>query len=209
MEIDDPFLFLRKRAFVFLLVLSVSVAAICSIMLVLGKYDDYRYFPQVFVTSLTIVATSIAGWICDQLLEREGAQKPQNLPLTIVPQMGLVFNMTWTALCLAIIWGPGTIATEMYLRVLATTGMLSWGFSHISLLSLARLNQAYSWARVAAVLAIVGLSGIFFTQIWTPYGYDELTGKITCILIILTVACSILVAVFHVLSQSGKDNDVA
>ena len=206
MEIDDLLLISRKRVFIFLLIISVSVAAICSIMLILDKYDNYRYFSEVFATSLVMVVTSIGGWICEALLEREAAPEHRLLPL--VPQMGLVFSLTWAALCLVPIWGLHTLVTEMYLRVWATTAVLSWVFTHVSLLLLARLKSSYSWARAATILAITGLSGIQLTMIWTPYGYDEETGKIASILIILIVAFSALVAIFHGLSK-GSSNDVA
>jgi hypothetical protein len=188
-----------KTVFLYSFIASVSLSALIGIGVVLfGNFGDLEV--RVLLTTLTITVTSILGLACGAYLERK------NVPL---PLAGIIFAVISAILWLIVIWYRGS-PKEWYIKTTVTVTILAYACSHLSLLSLARLEKKFAWIHQAAHFLIWSLAGFSIFVVWAePDDYNELIARTIGVLAILVAAVTILTPVFHKLSavQTGADID--
>jgi uncharacterized small protein (DUF1192 family) len=84
--------------------------------------------------------------------------------------------------------------------------MLGAACSHLSLLSLARLDRRFAWSRVTAFVCVSLLCAISLYIVWfEPIGGSDLIYRILGVLGILVGSVTILTPVLHRLSSTEPD----
>jgi len=186
-----------KKLFLYLFVTSVSLSALIGIGVILfGNFGDLEI--RVLLTTLTITVTSILGLACGAYLERTNSQ---------LGLAGIIFAVIGALLWLIVIWQHDAWPSELYMKTTGTATILAYACAHLSLLSLARLEKNFAWARLAAHVLIWLFAGFLIFIVWAePVDY-ELISRLMGVLAILVAAVTIVTPVFHKLSsvQSAAD----
>lgn len=186
-----------KTVFLYLFIASVSLSALVGIGVILfGNFGDLEI--RVLLTTLTITVTSILGLACGAYLERKHGQ---------LPVAGIIFAVISAMLWLIVIWYRGE-PKHWYMKTTVTVTILAYACSHLSLLSLARLEKRFAWAHKTAYFLIWSLAGFTIFLVWAePHKYQDLIARTMGVLAILVAAVTIVTPVFHKLSavQTGAD----
>lgn len=181
-----------KRAFLYLLIASVAVSAVIGIVVVLiGNFGEFE--TKVLLTTLTITATSILGLACGAYLETGRGR--------LIPLAGICLALLSAVMWIVLIW-YGEIHNDWFVKSLMSATLFSASCSHISLLSLARLERKFMWSRYAAHAAVWSLTAFLLYFIWTNGNIDEdLMGRVTGVLGIIIASLTVITPVFHKLSS--------
>ncbi len=185
-----------KRLFLVILVLSVVVSAAIGIVVILiGNFGEFE--TKVLLTTLTITVTSILGLACGAYLET-GRGKT-------LPTAGIVLALVSAVMWIILIWQM-RIENDTYIKSLMSATLVAASCSHISLLSLARLERKFIWSRYAAHVAIWALTAFLLYFIWTNGNIDEdLMGRVIGVLGIIIASLTVITPIFHKLS-AGEPN---
>lgn len=185
-----------KRLFLVTLVLSVVVSAAIGIVVILiGNFGEFE--TKVLLTTLTITVTSILGLACGAYLET-GRGKT-------LPTAGIVLALVSAVMWIILIWQM-RIENDTYIKSLMSATLFAASCSHISLLSLARLERKFIWSRYAAHVAIWALTAFLLYFIWTNGNIDEdLMGRVIGVLGIVIASLTVITPIFHKLS-AGEPN---
>ena len=95
----------------------------------------------------TITVTSIAGLACGAYYESRRGR--------YLTAAGIVLAVSAALMVMLIIWNF-TDENSTYIKATLTVAMLAVSASHLSLLSMARLDKRFAWSRIAAFV-FVGL----------------------------------------------------
>lgn len=182
-----------KKAFLYLLISSVLISAAVGIVVILiGNFGEFE--TKVLLTTLTITATSILGLACGAYLETARGK--------FLPTAGIVLAIVSAVMWIILIW-YGETQNDRFFKSLLSATLVSASCSHISLLSLARLERKFMWSRYAAHIAVWAVAAILLYFIWTDGNIDEdLMGRVTGVLGIIIAALTVITPVFHRLSSS-------
>lgn len=194
-----------KRLFLYLLIGSISVSAFLGVSIILfGNFGEIEL--RVLLTTLVVAVISILGLACGACLEAKRRK--------ILPYAGIASSIIAGTIWIAIIWvkeGGG----EFIFKFVTSVTILAVALSHLSLISLARLDQRFRWA-IYAIFSVVGILVAFlFGLIWATDSFsNEATYRLLGVLTILSTALTIVVPVFHKLSDNldeGKliDDEIA
>lgn len=185
-----------KRLFLVILVLSVVVSAAIGIVVILiGNFGEFE--TKVLLTTLTITVTSILGLACGAYLETGRGRT--------LPSAGIVLALVSAVMWIILIWQM-RIENDTYIKSLMSATLLAASCSHISLLSLARLERKFIWSRYAAHVAIWALTAFLLYFIWTNGNIDEdLMGRVIGVLGIVIASLTVITPIFHKLS-AGEPN---
>lgn len=188
-----------KKLFLYLLILSVSISALLGIgVILLGNFGETEQ--KILATTFTITLTSILGLACGAYLESERGK--------IIPFSGIAFSILAAVLWLIVIWFRGE-PNEPFMKSVATATILAVAFSHLSLLSLARFDRRFAWARPTAYLLVCALAAFVIFLLWfIPKDPPEVYGRITGVLSILVASITVVTPVFHKLSSSESTGDI-
>jgi RsiW-degrading membrane proteinase PrsW (M82 family) len=105
-----------------------------------------------------------------------------------------------------IIWA-GRYQNDTFVKVLMSLTLFAASCSHISLLSLARLEKKFMWSRWLAHAAVWSLTALAMFLIWSTLWHDnEIVGRIIGVLSILIGALTVITPVFHKLSSTGLES---
>ncbi len=191
--------FSTRRVFLYLLITSVSVSALIGIgVLLFGDFGNFEV--RVMMTTLTITAASILGLASGAYLETGRGR--------IMPLAGIVLAIFAALLTFLIIWNVAD-ESEIFIKVTATATLLALSFSHLSQLSLARLDYRFAWSRAAAFIFVGILDAILLFIMWfEPESGSDLTARIIGILSILIAAVTVVTPVFHKLSHDENANEI-
>ena len=144
-----------KTVFLYLFIASVSVSALIGIGVILfGSFGDLEI--RVLLTTLTITVTSIFGLACGAYLERTNVK---------LPVAGIILAVFSASLWLIVIWRHQA-AIVWYIKTTMTLTILAYASSHLSLLSLARLEKKFLWIRGAAHFLIWSRGGFSIFILW-------------------------------------------
>lgn len=182
-----------KRAFLYLLIASVSLSAMIGIVVILiGNFGEFE--TKVLLTALTITVTSILGLACGAYLETGRAR--------LLPLAGIVLALVSAIMWMVIIW-YGTIHNDWYVKSLMSATLISAACSHISLLSLARLKKKFMWSRYAVHASVWALTAFFLYFIWTNGEIPEqIIARVEGVLGIIVASLTVITPVFHRLSSA-------
>ena len=180
-----------RQLFLYVLIASVAVSALIGIGVFL--FGDFGYYEvRVMMTTLTVTITSILGLACGAYLESGRGR--------LLPLAGITFSVASAVMTFLIIWNVSD-ESQSIIRSTATVTLLALSCSHLSLLSLARLDRRFAWSRILVFVCVGLLSAILLYLIWTePDAPDDLIIRIIGVLSILVAAITVMTPVFHKLS---------
>ena len=180
-----------RRTFLYLLIASVAVSAVFAIaVIIFGDFGDFEV--RVMMTTLTITAASILGLACGAAIEAGKAR--------IHPYAGIAASFLSAVALFLIIWNA-LDDSKVFIKSTMTAVIVAAVCSHISLLSLARLDPRFKWSWAAAFVIDWVLAGIILYLMWFEHGDNELVFRILAVLAILTAAVTVMTPVFHKLSR--------
>jgi hypothetical protein len=188
-----------RKLFLYLLIASVAVSAVIGIVvIVLGDFGEFE--TRVLLTTLTITVTSILGLACGACLEAGR--------LRIIPLVGIGFAVISAALWMVMIWAEHT-DNDLFGRTVITATLLSFACSHISLLSLARLDPRFIWSRWAAHVAVWSLTALILWSVWFKVDPSQpFIARTMGVLSIIIGALTVITPVFHRLSAADSADEI-
>ena len=108
-------------------------------------------------------------------------------------------------MCILIIWDV-LDDSEMFLKFFLTATVLAAGCSHLSLLSLARLDRRFAWARALASICIILLVAVLLYILWMePSGDNDAVYRVLGVLSIILASVTVITPVLHRLSRGDGD----
>jgi hypothetical protein len=189
-----------RKLFLYLTIASVAISALIGIVVILfGNLGELE--TKVLLTTLTVTVTSILGLACGAYYE---SGRGRTLPIAGIA-MSLLTGLLW----LIVIWSTFSPENAVFMKSVMTVTLISAACSHLSLLSLARLNDRFHWVRIAAAVLVWITAAIILAMIWGDLqAYENLIGRILGVLGILIAAVTILTPVLHRLSSSDAAADI-
>jgi len=187
-----------RRLFLYLLIGSIGLSALIGIgVLLFGNFGSVEV--RVLFTTLTVTVTSIFGLACGAYLE---TGRGRYLPIT-----GIALSIVAALMCFLIIWDV-LDDNEVFIKSFLTATMIAAACSHLSLLSLARLDKKFSWTRIAAVACVVLLCAILLYILWfEPEGDSDLIYRILGVLGILVASITVVTPILHKLSSKDGESE--
>ena len=181
-----------RRLFLKLLIASVAISALLGIVvLLIGNFGLIEV--RILMTTLTVTVVSILGLVCGAYLET-GRGK-------YLPIVGIALSVISAVISFFIIWDV-LDDDEMFIKAFLTCTLIATACSHLSLLSLARLDRRFSWTRITAAVCIVLLCAIFLYILWwEPIGGSDLIYRILGILGIVLASITVITPILHKLSS--------
>ena len=185
-----------RRLFLYLLIASIGLSAIIGIGVILfGNFGEIEV--RVLFTTLTVTVTSIFGLACGAYLE---TGRGKYLPLA-----GIALSIVSALMCFLIIWNV-LDDSELFIKSFLTGVLLAASCSHLSLLSLARLDSRFAWTRIAAVACVILLVLIFLYILWfEPKGDSDLIYRVLGVIGILLASITVVTPILHKLSSGHAD----
>lgn len=187
-----------KKFFLYSLIASVGISAFLGIVVIIfGNFGEFE--SKVLLTSVVITVTSILGLACGAYLE---TGRGRTLPLA-----GIVLSVISAIMWLMIVWAWRDQDSN-FVKSLMSVTILATAFSHLSLLSLAKLDRRFKWSYYAAHALIWTLAGFLIWLVWTiENDISDLAGRIIGVLSIAVAAVTVATPVFHKLSISGNTDE--
>ena len=185
-----------KKFFLYLLIASVAFSALLGIGVILfGNFGDTE--SKILLTTLIVITTSILGLACGAYLETKRGR--------ILPVGGIVLAILAAILWTIFIWGD--VGNErFFLKCAFSTTLLAASFSHISLLSIAKLDRKFRWSFYAAHFSVWSLTAILLWIIWADLkGNSEALTRTIGVLSIIIAAVTIITPIFHRLSNQTSN----
>ena len=183
-----------------LFIASIVATSAVGLYVIATPSDDWEYEIKILLTTATIAGASICGLACGGCMLRGGR---------VLPTIGLVLSVLSAGLTLFGIWaspwqGPSNWDFwETYWKFTAVMVFYAIACAHLSMLLMARLDDMYSWAYLVAYYLILGLATVssfgVALEFFEEEGYWRLTGALS----ILVAAITLMVPVFHWLSQKS------
>ena len=185
-----------RRLFLISLIASVAASAVIGIgVLLLGNFGLIEV--RILMTTLVITIVSVLGLACGAYIEIRGGK--------ILPYAGIVLSVVAGLMSTFIIWDI-LDDDETFIKSFLTVTLLATACSHLSLLSLARLDKRFSWTRISAVVCVVLLCAILLYILWfEPAGDSDLIYRILGVLGILLASITVVTPVLHKLSSDRSD----
>jgi len=187
-----------KRIFLYLLIGSVAISAVVAIgVLLFGDFGQFEV--RVMMTTLTVTVTSILGLACGAYLESGRGR--------LMPIAGIALSVAAAVMTFLIIWNFYD-RSETFIKATGSVTLLALCCSHLSLLSLARLDKRFAWSQMLAFATVWLLAAILLYLMWfEPSGESDLIFRVIGVLSILIAAVTVMTPVFHKLS--AKEDGVA
>jgi hypothetical protein len=185
-----------KKLFLYLLIASVAFSALMGIgVILLGNFGETE--SKILLTTFIITVTSILGLACGAYLETRRGD--------VLPISGIVMAIASAILWIIFTWAGGAVPFEKtFVKIALTTTLLAAVCSHISLLSIARLDPKFQWSLYAAHFADWSLTAILLLIIWADLNTNSgFVGRLIGILSIIIAALTIITPVFHKLSNQA------
>ena len=182
-----------RRLFLIALIASVAASALIAIGVILfGNFGDIEI--RVVFTSLTVTVTSVFGLACGAYIETGRGR--------LMPWIGIALSIIAALMCFLIIW-DALDDSKLFIKSFLTATLLAGACSHLSLLSLARLDRRFSWTRIAAVVSVTLLCMILLYILWfEPRGDSDLVYRMLGVLGIVVASVTVVTPVLHKLSST-------
>jgi len=181
-----------KKFFLYLLIASVALSALIGILVILfGNFGEFE--TKILLTTLAVTVTSILGLANGAYLETGRGR--------VVPVLGIVFSVVSAVLWIFLVW-YGTAQTAFFAKLLLSINLFAAACSHISLLSIARLDRRFVWSQYAVHAAVWTLTAILLYSIWLHFeNMSEWLTRAVGVLSIVVAALTVTTPVFHRLSN--------
>jgi len=185
-----------RRIFLISLIASVVTSAVIGIgVLLLGNFGLIEV--RVLMTTMVITIVSVLGLACGVYFGIAGGKLLAfaGIGLSILSGLMSAF-ITWAILD----------DDELFIKCFLTATLLATACSHLSLLSLARLDKRFSWTRISAVVCVILLCAILLYILWLePTGDSDLIYRVLGVLGILLASITVVTPVLHKLSSDRSD----
>jgi len=182
-----------KKFFLYLLIASVALSALIGIGVILLGTSGGEFETKILLTTMTVTITSILGLACGAYLET-GRGK-------MLPVSGIVFAIISCVLWIFLVWN-GTVHEDFFAKTLLTLTLLAASCSHLSLLSLARLDKRFQWSNTVAQIAVWMLTAFLLYLTWIEKNFSsDFIPRVIGVLSIIIAALTIVTPVFHRLSN--------
>lgn len=166
-------------------------------VVLLGNFGELEV--RVLMTTLTVTVTSILGLACGAYYE---TGRGRSLPLA-----GIISTIVAALMTFLIIWDV-LDDSKIFVKSATTMMMFSVSTSHLSLLSIARLDRRFAWSRIAAFVFVSLLVAILLFLMWfEPAGESDVVSRVIGILSILVASVTVITPVFHKLGSTGVTTD--
>ena len=187
-----------KKFFLYSLIASIGISAFLGIVVIIfGNFGEFE--SKVLLTAVTITVTSILGLPCGAYLE---TGRGRALPL-----IGIVLSVISSVMWLIIVWAWQD-QNSTFVKILISVTIFATACSHLSLLSLAKLDSRFKWSYSAAHALIWVLASFLIWLVWTiENDISDLAGRIIGVLSIAVAAVTVATPIFHKLSNSGTTNE--
>ena len=184
-----------RRIFLLALIGSVALSALVGIgVVLLGDFGQIEV--RVLMTTLTVTVTSVFGLACGAALEAGRGR--------MIPAAGIAFSVAAALMCFLVIWNV-LDDEEQFIKAFVTATILAASCSHISLLSLARLDRRFSWTHTAAQAIVWPLAVLLLFIIWfEPEGEGDIVYRALGVLGILLASVTVVTPVLHKLSSTDR-----
>lgn len=184
-----------KQAFLYTLIVSVAVSAVVGIaVLLIGDFGQIEI--RVLMSTLTVTVTSILGLACGAYYESGRGE--------VLPKAGIALTLLAAAMTFLIIWNV-LDDSEIFVKAATTAMLLAVSASHLSLLSMARLDSRFAWSRTAAFVFVGLLDAIVLLLIWSELDADgEIIPRVIGVLAILIASVTVVTPVFHKISSAER-----
>lgn len=189
-----------KKFFLYLLIASVAFSAILGIGVILfGNFGEFE--TRILLTALTVTVTSILGLASGAFLESGRGR--------VLPICGIVFSIISMVMFFIVIWNKRS-ENETFAKMLLSVTLFAFACSHLSLLSLARLDAKFSWAKAATHAALWSLTAVLFYLIWFEKSFaGDWIPRTLGVLSIAVAALTVITPVLHKLShQTPKAEEI-
>lgn len=187
-----------KKFFLYLLIASVAFSAIVGIFVILfGNFGEFE--TKILLTTLAVTVTSILGLACGAYLETKRGR--------ILPILGIIFSIISAILWIFLVW-YGTAHNDFFAKMLLSINLFAAACSHISLLSIARLDRKFIWSHYAVHISVWSLTAILLYSIWINFeNILDFQTRIIGVLSIIIAALTIVTPIFHRLSGQKTESD--
>jgi glucan phosphoethanolaminetransferase (alkaline phosphatase superfamily) len=150
---------------------------------------------KILATTFTIAVTSILGLACGAYLETKQGK--------ILPSVGIIFSIISAIFFFVMIWGGTVWQNENFFKSLATATIFAVSCSHLSLISIPKLDKKFQWSKSALYICVWLLSAILLWILWFAHDAEnEFIIRIIGVLSIIIAALTIITPVFYKLSHS-------
>ncbi len=189
-----------KKIFLNTLIASISLSAVIGILVILiGNFGEFE--TRVLATTFTVACASILGLASGAAYE---SGRLRALPLAGII-LSIVAGLSW----FLIIWNSQQ-TNEYVAKSIMSVTLLAAAAAHLSLVSLARLDSRFRWAIPSVFIAIAALCGLTLSLIWFTDAFDsDITFRALGVLSIVGAALTIVIPIFHKLSDQPAEIDVA
>lgn len=184
-----------KKIFLYVLIASVIFSAVVGIGVILfGNFGKFEI--RVLMTTLTVTVTSILGLACGAYIETGRGR--------YLPVAGIVLSIVSAIMLFFVIWDV-LDDSEIFIKSVVTTSLLAASCSHLSLLSIARLDKRFAWSRIVAFICVGLLAAILLYILWfEPDPSGDIISRVIGVLSILIAAVTVITPIFHKLSNSVR-----
>ena len=188
-----------KKLFLYSLIASVSLSALIGIgVILLGNFGDLE--AKILATTCTISGTSILGLACGAYLETKRGK--------LLPSLGIGFSVLSAFLGLIVIWNNFSLDNEFFSKTLASSIILAVACSHLSLISIAKLEAKFQWSKILLSFCVWLLVGILLFIIWIqPNADSDFILRLIAVLSIVISALTIVTPIFYKLSHSIPEHE--
>jgi hypothetical protein len=182
------------------LIASVALSAAVGIgVLIFGNFGNLEV--RILMTTLTVTVTSILGLACGAYYETGRG--------SLLPASGIVLSIIAALMTFLIIWNL-LDDNKTFIKSAVTVMILAVSSSHLSLLSIARLDRRFAWSRIAAFVFVSLLAGIILFLMWfEPPGESDIVSRTIGVLSILVASITVITPLFHKLSRDESKTEIA
>ena len=186
-----------KRLFLYVLIASVALSAVIGIgVLLFGNFGEFE--SRILMSTLIVTTVSVLGLACGASIEAGNART--------IPFAGITFSVACGVLWMIMLWSSFEPRNDVFIHSLMSVTVLALACSHISLLSIAKLDRRFAWSRIAIHLFIWSLTALLLFVFWTDIDPSEnMIARVMGVLSIVIAALTVVTPVFHKLSSSGDD----
>ena len=186
-----------KRLFLYVLIASVALSAVIGIgVLLFGNFGEFE--SRILMSTLIVTTVSVLGLACGASIEAGNART--------IPFAGITFSVACGVLWMIMLWSSFEPRNDVFIHSLMSVTVLALACSHISLLSIAKLDRRFAWSRIAIHLFIWSLTALLLFVFWTDIDPSEnMIARVMGVLSIVIAALTLVTPVFHKLSSSGDD----
>lgn len=183
-----------KKLFLYTLITSVAISALIGIFVILfGNFGETE--GKILATTFTIAVTSILGLACGAYLETKRGK--------FLPICGIIFSIISAILFFMLIWVEMIWKEDVFYKSLATATILAVSCSHLSLISIAKLDAKFQWSKIALHICVWTLSAILLWILWfAEHSENDFIVRVIGVLSIIIAALTIITPVFYKLSNS-------